>query len=81
MSPVAVLANDYYTSASAATTTQSPSAQVLYLGAMSARPADTHLGAAEKSIDYAAGSAALVAAPDVEEAASSSVSTSSPFGI
>lgn len=80
MTPVAVLANDYITSASAATT-QAPSAQVLYLGVISSRLAESVLGAAEDPIDYDLGASTLIGAGDVVEADSTSVSPDSPFGI
>jgi len=80
MTPLAVLANDCSTSSSAITANASP-AQVIYLGAFSARPAEAVVGAPEDTIDYEAGVAVLVAASDVEEHSSSSVNAKSPFGI
>lgn len=77
---VAVLANDYFTSSSAATTT-ARSAQVLCMGVISTRPAESTLGTPEGPIDYDAGAATLLAAADVAEADSTSVSPGSPFGI
>lgn len=79
MTPLAVLADDHVTSSNAVVA--QPCAQVVFLGAVSMQPAEPHLGTAEEAIDYATGAAALHAAGDVEEAASSPVSTGSPFGI
>jgi hypothetical protein len=79
MTPPAVLANDYFTSSSA--TTPPAATQVLQLGVISSQRAETTLGSPESAIDYDAGSATLLAARDVEEAASSTVAVDSPFGI
>jgi hypothetical protein len=79
MTPQAVLANDYFTSSSAAT--PKIGAQVLHLGVISTQRADATLGAPEDPIDYERGASTLLAAGDVEEAESSPIATGSPFGI
>jgi hypothetical protein len=80
MTPQAVLANDYSTSSSAATA-HPAGAQVMYLGAFSARMAENVVGAPEDPIDYDGGAATLLAACDVDEPTSSSINVDSPFGI
>lgn len=69
------------TSTSASVATAVTAAHVLHLGAMSPVAADPHVGAAEGPIDYTVGSGVLLAAADVAEASSTSVSPGSPFGI
>jgi hypothetical protein len=56
-------------------------AHVVCLGAASPWQADPHLGSPEPEIDLDAAAETLLSARDVEEAASPTVATGSPFGI
>lgn len=76
--PLAVLVNTDRTASSA---DHQSYAHVIQVGAMPTQSVHPALGAPESEIDLESAATTVLAARDIEEPTSSSVSTGSPFGI